>query len=243
MTEPLPMTDQDKADLESLAADEGVAVEDLPDISDFDGARRNHPCPCGSGKKYKMCHGSPESQNPIDPEDAAPFVPIIKVWWTVLNSAKTVADESISFQWANKICSQYLGMTFPLMLAFRDRYYSKMFELLDILNEQLAKDDEAFSPTTQEEDIEQNASAYKALLIDWQVRFVEWEQAWDCADPEASAELAACSEVHKFFFADDAFVAYLQNIGFKFSEADQQDLILALQVAQGVVPANPEGEK
>jgi len=23
---------------------------------------RNHPCPCGSGKKYKRCHGSPERQ-------------------------------------------------------------------------------------------------------------------------------------------------------------------------------------
>jgi len=21
------------------------------------GAKRNEPCPCGSGKKYKMCHG------------------------------------------------------------------------------------------------------------------------------------------------------------------------------------------
>ncbi|WP_210251473.1 SEC-C metal-binding domain-containing protein [Candidatus Liberibacter asiaticus] len=20
--------------------------------------KRNHPCPCGSGKKYKHCHGS-----------------------------------------------------------------------------------------------------------------------------------------------------------------------------------------
>ena len=22
---------------------------------------RNEPCPCGSGKKYKKCHGAPES--------------------------------------------------------------------------------------------------------------------------------------------------------------------------------------
>ncbi len=24
---------------------------------------RNEPCPCGSGKKYKKCHGAPESQS------------------------------------------------------------------------------------------------------------------------------------------------------------------------------------
>jgi len=28
----------------------------LPDVSDKIG--RNDPCPCGSGKKYKRCHGA-----------------------------------------------------------------------------------------------------------------------------------------------------------------------------------------
>jgi uncharacterized protein YchJ len=23
----------------------------------FDGAKRNDPCPCGSGRKFKQCHG------------------------------------------------------------------------------------------------------------------------------------------------------------------------------------------
>ena len=26
-------------------------------------ATRNGPCPCGSGKKYKRCHGDPRTQN------------------------------------------------------------------------------------------------------------------------------------------------------------------------------------
>jgi preprotein translocase subunit SecA len=25
--------------------------------SEFDKTPRNSPCPCGSGKKFKMCHG------------------------------------------------------------------------------------------------------------------------------------------------------------------------------------------
>jgi len=25
---------------------------------------RNEPCPCGAGRKYKRCHGSPASQRP-----------------------------------------------------------------------------------------------------------------------------------------------------------------------------------
>jgi preprotein translocase subunit SecA len=27
--------------------------------SEYSGTPRNAPCPCGSGKKYKKCHGAP----------------------------------------------------------------------------------------------------------------------------------------------------------------------------------------
>jgi preprotein translocase subunit SecA len=30
--------------------------------SEYAGTPRNAPCPCGSGKKYKRCHGDPRSQ-------------------------------------------------------------------------------------------------------------------------------------------------------------------------------------
>jgi len=36
--------------------DEGSAAPELSDAQ-LAGARRNDPCPCGSGKKFKMCHG------------------------------------------------------------------------------------------------------------------------------------------------------------------------------------------
>ncbi|MGB6457991.1 MAG: SEC-C metal-binding domain-containing protein, partial [Streptosporangiaceae bacterium] len=28
----------------------------------FAGVGRNAPCPCGSGKKFKMCHGDPRNR-------------------------------------------------------------------------------------------------------------------------------------------------------------------------------------
>lgn len=31
--------------------------QNLPDIVTFPKVGRNEPCPCGSGKKYKHCHG------------------------------------------------------------------------------------------------------------------------------------------------------------------------------------------
>ncbi|MEO7422708.1 MAG: SEC-C metal-binding domain-containing protein, partial [Ornithinibacter sp.] len=34
----------------------GPRTDDLTD-DQLAGARKNDPCPCGSGKKFKMCHG------------------------------------------------------------------------------------------------------------------------------------------------------------------------------------------
>ncbi|HEY0775513.1 MAG TPA: SEC-C metal-binding domain-containing protein [Nocardioidaceae bacterium] len=35
----------------------GAAAEQVDD--EFAGVGRNDECPCGSGKKYKKCHGAP----------------------------------------------------------------------------------------------------------------------------------------------------------------------------------------
>lgn len=32
---------------------------------------RNEPCPCGSGRKYKVCHGANPQPSPADPGDVA----------------------------------------------------------------------------------------------------------------------------------------------------------------------------
>jgi len=34
-------------------------VDDTLSADQLKGASRNGPCPCGSGKKFKMCHGKP----------------------------------------------------------------------------------------------------------------------------------------------------------------------------------------
>jgi preprotein translocase subunit SecA len=43
---------------EALASDEPQAAEDhKPFVRSVEKVGRNDPCPCGSGKKYKQCHG------------------------------------------------------------------------------------------------------------------------------------------------------------------------------------------
>jgi uncharacterized protein YecA (UPF0149 family) len=34
------------------------AEEEAKRAAVFEGTRRNDPCPCGSGRKYKHCHGA-----------------------------------------------------------------------------------------------------------------------------------------------------------------------------------------
>ena len=34
-----------------------LAEEDRKQNARFAGAKRNDPCPCGSGRKFKQCHG------------------------------------------------------------------------------------------------------------------------------------------------------------------------------------------
>jgi hypothetical protein len=59
---------------------------------------RNDPCPCGSGKKYKKCHGAP-----LPPEVAA-LAPDARAEWqrgdTVLQRQKRVGQELLD--WAEK---------------------------------------------------------------------------------------------------------------------------------------------
>ncbi|MGD7731866.1 SEC-C metal-binding domain-containing protein [Propionibacteriaceae bacterium G57] len=44
-----------------MAVKAAPATEDAAEGSNrkaFEGTGRNQPCPCGSGKKYKLCHGA-----------------------------------------------------------------------------------------------------------------------------------------------------------------------------------------
>ena len=44
-------------DIGGYGADEEAATPDYQHPEQFAGVGRNDPCPCGSGKKFKHCHG------------------------------------------------------------------------------------------------------------------------------------------------------------------------------------------
>jgi hypothetical protein len=44
-----------------------LSSEEQPFLDAVQRSGRNEPCPCGSGRKLKYCHGAPQSQVPARP--------------------------------------------------------------------------------------------------------------------------------------------------------------------------------
>lgn len=161
--------------------------------------------------------------------DAPSFHPILQVWREVLRPAAAQLGEKITPQWAQRITSSYSELTFADMPEYSERYFNKIIELSAIVDDQIETDDECLNVATPEEDVENNSKHYKRILADWQLMMLGWELAWDCTDEHAAVELAAISEVHKMFFGPTGLTAFLDNIKFEFTEADQAALVAELE--------------
>jgi hypothetical protein len=168
----------------------------------------------------------------LEPEPQA-FRPILHIWHEVLKPAASEADAKVTPQWATRICAEYSQLRFDMMNEFRDIYFGKLAELNVILEDEIASDDECLTYTESEDDAKFNAHHYKNLLLQWQLSFLEWEMDWDCTTPYAAIELAAISEAHKMFFGQVGITAFLDNIGFEYTEDDSQLLATALEEFRG----------
>lgn len=165
----------------------------------------------------------------IDGGKEPTFHPILMVWREVLKPAVGEKDSAVTPAWANKICATYQGIRFADMNGFRDTYFAKILTLAALLDAEIATDDECLLQTTPEEDVVDNGDHYRALLTTWQLEILSWEINWDCTSWNAEIEVAAISEVHKMFFGQTGLTSFLDNIQFQFTEADQAELIVALE--------------
>jgi hypothetical protein len=172
-------------------------------------------------------------QDILDEANSAPYHTILEVWREVLKPARAERLKKITPQWANRIVTTYNGLSFADMLEFRERYFGKIGELEEILLAEIDTDDECLNVTSPEEDVEANSSHYMNVLINWQKAFLTWELAWECADPDASIELAAISEVHRMFFDPNGLTALLDQIKFEFTDADRDLLAAELNDLRG----------
>lgn len=153
---------------------------------------------------------------------------ILLVWRKVLEPAEAESKLPVTPRWASRIVSTYAGVVMKDTVEVHKRYFAKVKELQDILEYEIATDEDCLKAGAPEEDLEDNSVHYKNLLRLWQMQILQWELDWSPLDKTAAAELAAISEVYAMFFGDTGLVSYLDNIRFEFDEDDQQELTEAL---------------
>lgn len=157
------------------------------------------------------------------------YHPILQVWREILKPAEAEARKKPTPQYASRLVASYNHLTYAGVADAHARYYAKILELAAMIDDVIAKDADCLSYGTPEEDVAENSQHYKDLLRDWQVRFMEWELAWDTTQPDAVIELAAISEVHKAFFGQTGITQFLDNIKLEYTEADQAELAQLLE--------------
>lgn len=160
---------------------------------------------------------------------------ILEIWTELLRPAESERSKPIAPQWASKMLGLHAGLTFQDMGDLRDRYFDKIIDLRDLLAAVVSEDDEAFNRISAEEDATLNRHHYLTVLFGWQQRILLWELEWDWAAPSAATELAAISEVHKMFFADQGITALLDQIGFQFDDEDRSALVAMLEDTRALV--------
>ena len=164
----------------------------------------------------------------VSVEDTPEFHTVLEVWSKVLEPAEREKDLKPSPQWCNRMVQSYPGIRYADMLDFRDGYFGMIIELAAMLQAEIDTDSDCLSYRTPEDDARENATHYKQMLLTWQSAILQDELDWDCQDPKAAVQLAIISEVHKMFFGQEGITAYLDVIGFQFTEDDQVELGLAL---------------
>lgn len=167
----------------------------------------------------------------------APYHTILEVWSKVLEPN---AKLRMTPQWANRIISTYNGLSFHDMGSFKDRFTSKVEQLADILRTVIEEDEEALKRVTSEEDATLNHHHYMTVLFAWQQAILMWELEWEWAGASAAAELAAISEVHKMFFAQEGLASLLDQIGFQFDDTDREALAAMLEETRAGVEGQSE---
>lgn len=162
-------------------------------------------------------------------ENAPAYHPILQVWREVLKPADTEMVKKVTPQWATRILSKYAGLTYADMNAVRDGYFGMIKDLRAVLDAVIATDPDCLTYGSPEEDVEENSTLYLQVLMDWQKTFLVAELDWDCTAADAAARVAAIAECHEMFFGPTGLTAYLDNIRFEFTEADQAMLQQELQ--------------
>lgn len=160
----------------------------------------------------------------LDSNQPVQYHSVLKVWQELLRNAPAEAAQKVTPSWAMRITGKFPFVKFSEMNDYRDIYFNKIAQLSALLDEVISNNPDSLKVHSAEEDMAENSDRYKSLLLEWQKIILSWELDWDCAEPNAHLEVPAISEVHKMFFAQDGITAFLDQVGFEFTEEDRDAL-------------------
>lgn len=162
-----------------------------------------------------------------DPNVKPVFKPILTVWREILSHVPNERTKPVTPQWAVRMLSTFVGLSFGDLQRLQDSYFDKMAVLAQIVDDEIASDDECLKVMDVDEDRTENAGHYLAIITAWQKKFMGWELDWRTENADAAIELAAISESHTSLFGNDVrpgIVQYLDSINLRFTDEDQAEL-------------------
>lgn len=190
---------------------------------------KSEPLPL-SEQDMKDLKSLADEQPAPDPQaEEAPFVPILKVWQVICDSAAAEATKRISPIWAVQVSGQYKQLTIQEMPRLRDIYFDLIAQMGQVIADEIATDEECLKVETAEEDAANNGMHLLNVITDWQLNVLRWELEWDCADPEAHIVIAAIGECHKMFLSDKGIINYVDTIGWRMTDAQQDEMAATLR--------------
>lgn len=181
-------------------------------------------------------------------EEEPEYHTVLRAWQEILKEENfTASSQEITARWATEVCGKYVGVTFADMPSHRDLYFDLIREMRAIVEAEIESDEDCLTHKSLEEDSLENREHYLNILMQWQLSFLEHELNWDCTAADAATRLSSLAEAHGMFFGATGLTGHLEAIRLEFTEADQEDLAIALQefretYVKGDNPEEVEGE-
>lgn len=162
-----------------------------------------------------------------DTDGDAPKRTLLEVWREVLSNIEDSRDTRVGPAAANRIIGSWPKMTYGDIPHYHARYHDLLLEMRDILHAEIDAHPDALENI--DDDAEDNRDRYINLLFEWQKKVIDWELAWDPADPNAAAELAAIADATAFYLGGMGLVDHLTQIKFVFDEDAQAEMVQRLE--------------
>ena len=146
---------------------------------------------------------------------------VLTVWRELFSNIPKVSKERVTPGLAMNIVSTWPKISIQETPRYHEYYHIYLAEAADIVEAALPEDAEkqaAALAFTGEDDARENEAIYLEILLQWQLKVMEWEAEWDAAHEDAHITAAVIADVHKFLLSGTGIVEHLSAINFRYTD-------------------------